>query len=375
MNESHDRQHNLNLQASTAALWRGRLLSFGKQAIERLPVDLGALSPFPAKPQRPVFEPVAEPQDAASLIHEIERLPSGQRLLDNLDFAVFYGKAWQMPRLMNEIGRLRELTFRKVGEGTGKALDVDIFDTYYEQLFVWHKTNREIVGAYRLGKTDDILRTFGKHGLYTHTLFKFKKSLFQRMSPALELGRSFVQPAYQRTPFALFLLWKGIGQYLLRHPQYKTLFGPLSISNDYSPLSRQLMVEYLKENCCATEFARLVKARNPFRLKSPKPWRAGLTKPFFPNLEELSSFIAAIDSRHQGVPVLLRQYLKLGARVLGFHVDEDFCCSLDCLIVVDLLTTDRRLLEKLMGEECAAIFCAAAEPGETVSECGQRLLQ
>jgi putative hemolysin len=356
MNELNHHQQNVNLNVSTAALLRNKFLAFGKNAIDLLPLDLSSFSPFPAKPRQRTFQSLAQPQDTAVLIQEVERLPLQQRLFNSADYAVFYAKAWQMPRLMDEIGRLREMTFRKVGEGTGKTRDVDIFDTYYEQLFVWHKANQEIVGAYRMGKTDDILKAFGKKGLYTHTLFKFKKSLFQRMSPALELGRSFVQPEYQKTPFALFLLWKGIGQYLLRHPQYKILFGPVSISNDYSMLSRQLIVEYLKENCYATELARLVKPRNPFPLKSVKPWHSITANPIFQSLEELSSFIAGIESNHQGVPVLLKQYLKLGARVMSFNVDEDFCDSLDGLIVVDLMTADRRMLEKLMGEECATVF-------------------
>jgi putative hemolysin len=355
MNQLNDHQQNLNPEVSTTALLRRKFLAFGRNAMDALPVDLRAFTPFPAKAKASGLQPLAAPQDGALLIREIENLPLEQRLFDSLDCAVYYAKAWQMPRLMDEIGRLRELSFRAVGEGTGKALDVDVFDTYYEQLFVWHKTNEEIVGAYRLGKTDDILRTFGKQGLYTHRLFKLKKSLFQKLSPALELGRSFVRPEYQRTPFALFLLWKGIGQYLLRHPQYRILFGPVSISNDYSAHSRQLMVEYLKERCYATELARLVKPRKAFPLKA---WRAATASPMFDNLEELSAFIAEMENSHKGVPVLLKQYVKLGARVMGFHVDEEFSNSLDSLIVVDLLTADRRLLEKLMGEECAAAFLA-----------------
>lgn len=354
MTQLNDHQQNFNVQTSTAALLRRKFLAFGRNAIDHLPLDFRAFSPFPAKPKAPGLQPLAAPQDSALLIREVENLPPEQRLFDSADYAVYYAKAWQMPRLMDEIGRLREQAFREVGEGTGKALDVDVFDTYYEQLFVWHKTNEELVGAYRLGKSDDILRTFGKRGLYTHRLFKLKKSLFQRLGPALELGRSFVRPEYQRTPFALFLLWKGIGQYLLRHPQYRVLFGPVSVSNDYCALSRQLMVEYLKERCYATELARLVKPRKAFPLKA---W--GSASPMFDNLEELSSFIAGIENSHKGVPVLLKQYIKLGARVLAFHVDEEFCNSLDSLIVVDLLTADRRMLEKLMGEECARTFFAA----------------
>lgn len=356
MNDLNHNQQNVDVNISTAALLRNKFLAFGKNAIDLLPLDLSAFSPFPAKLRQRTFQPLAQPQNTALLVQEVEQLPIEQRLFNNADYAVFYAKAWQMPRLMNEIGRLREMTFRQVGEGTGKSIDVDVFDTYYEQLFVWHKANQEVVGAYRLGKTDDIIKAFGKKGLYTHTLFKFKKSLFQKMGPALELGRSFVRPEYQKTPFALFLLWKGIGQYLVRHPQYRILFGPVSISNEYSALSRQLIVEYIKENCYATELARLVKARNPFPMKTLRPWRTAPANPMFHSLEELSCFIAGIESKYQGVPVLLKQYLKLGATVMGFHVDEDFCDSLDGLIIVDLMTADQRMLEKLLGERLVQNF-------------------
>ncbi len=356
MNQPNHSEQNLNLNVSTGVGLRNKFLAYGKNAVERFPLSLRTFSPFPAKPKPRNFQPLATPHDTKQLIIDVEKLPLEQRLFNNADYAVFYAKAWQMPRLMDEIGRLREITFRQVGEGTGKSIDVDVFDTYYDQLFVWHKANQEVVGAYRIGRTDDILKAFGKKGLYTSTLFKFKKTIFEKLGPALEMGRSFVRPEYQRTPFALFLLWKGIGQYVLRHPQYKILFGPVSISNEYSAGSRHLMVEYLKEHCYEKELARLVKPRNPFSDKSGKPAFTITRNQRFRNLEDFSSFIAEIESNHQGIPVLLKQYVKLGAKVLGFHVDADFCDSLDSLIIVDLTTADRRMLEKLMGEECTSVF-------------------
>jgi putative hemolysin len=356
MNELKHSEPNVKLKVSTAVLLRNKFLAFGKTAVDRFPLDLSTFLPVPPKFKQRNFQPLATAHDSKRLLKDVLKLPLEQRLFDNADYAVFYAKAFEMPRLMDEIGRLREEAFRQVGEGTGRSIDVDVFDTYYDQLFVWHKANQEVVGAYRIGRTDDILKAFGKKGLYTSTLFKFKKAIFEKLGPALEMGRSFVRPEYQRTPFALFLLWKGIGQYVLRHPQYKILFGPVSISNEYSALSRQLMVEYLKANVYETELARLVKPRNPFPGKAGKPAPALTRNLWFRNLEDVSSAIAEIEGHQQGIPVLLKQYLKLGAKAIAFTVDAEFCDSLDCLIVVDLMTAERRMLEKLMGEDCASAF-------------------
>ena len=173
---------------------------------------------------------------------EIQRLPNDQILLESGDDSVILARAQQIPRVMREIGRLREIAFRSVGEGTGKEIDLDDFDSYYDHLFVWRKSQRQIVGAYRLGLTDSILKEYGKKGLYTSTLFDFQDGFFTRIGPALELGRSFVRQECQGSINALPLLWKGIGRFILRHPQCKILFGPVSISNSYHPVSQSMMV-------------------------------------------------------------------------------------------------------------------------------------
>lgn len=339
--------------ASISEMLRDKVWAFSNGAIKRFPLVKDSRFQFLQKPNQRRFQAIAEPLHTALLIQDVENLPIEQRLYSNNEHEVFYTKAWQIPHLMHEIGRLREITFRKVGEGTGKALDVDVFDAYYDHLFVWHKTNQELVGAYRIGRADDIVRGFGKKGLYTHTLFKFKKGFLETLGSALEMGRSFVRPQYQRTPSALFLLWKGIGQFLLRNPQYKVLFGPVSISNAYQELSKQLMVGFLQEKNKSLELSRFVKARTPFQSRSTKPWYSITPDALFRNLEELSMFISTIESDHKGVPVLLKQYLKLGAKVVAFNVDENFCNSLDGLIVVDLQDTESRLLARFIGEDSA----------------------
>jgi putative hemolysin len=256
---------------------------------------------------------------------------------------------------MQEIGRLRELTFRTVGEGTGRARDLDLYDSYYDHLFVWNRGAGEVVGGYRIGAVDRIYERFGTRGLYTHTLFDFRRSLLPSLGPALEIGRSFVRPEYQRSFAPLLLLWKGIAAYVVTHERYRVLFGPVSISNDYSSASRALITGFLRAQSADAARSSLVRARNPLpnsggaRLIRREAAEVG-------RLDALESVVASLEPDGKGVPVLLRQYLKLGARVLGFNVDPAFGNSIDVLVAVDLKRTDPRVLAKYMGRDGATAW-------------------
>src|SRR6185503_16867539 len=256
------------------------------------------------------------------------------------------------------LGRLRELSFRAVGEGTGRSVDVDAFDDYYEHLFIWSASQREIIGAYRLGRVDEIRRQFGTAGLYTSTLFEYREPFLKLLGAALELGRSFVRPENQKSFAALLLLWKGIGAYIGRNPRYARLIGPVSISDSYSPVSKELLVRYLKARSFSHFGAALVKAKSPFRVGGALR-SLGLDVNRIPDLDAVSTFVAGVEADRKGVPVLLRQYLKLGGRLLGFNVDEDFNDAIDCLLVIDLRNTDPRMLKKYMSDEALASFARA----------------
>ncbi len=249
----------------------------------------------------------------------------------NEEFAVYLAPAEAIPNTLEEIGRLRELTFRAAGEGTGEARDLDRFDPHYLHLFLWHKAAREVAGAYRLGPTADLLPRFGVHGLYSSTLFHLSPELFERTGPALEMGRSFVRPEYQKQYAPLLLLWKGITRYVAAHPECAVLFGAVSISNDYNPVSRSLLAGYLETQTDA-ELARLVKPRRPYRASHRAPR-------FLHDVEELSAPIADLERDGKGVPVLIKQYMKAGARALGFNVDPHFSNVLDVLMMADLRRT------------------------------------
>jgi putative hemolysin len=299
---------------------------------------------------------IVDPTDSVLMEQEIAAL-GGDALLDMQgDNAVYISNANRIPNIVREIGRLRELTYRATGEGTGRAIDLDNFDSYYLHLFTWNRTYREIVGAYRLGQSDLILKNIGRRGFYTSTLFSYKRAFLDRLTPALEMGRSFVRPEHQKSYAALLLLWRGIGAYIAANPKYSVLFGPVSISNEYHPGSKQLIVKFLKEYCCAGDLTRLVRARSPFRARPVIGWDIGSGTGAVWDIEELSALIADIETDRKGVPVLLRQYLKLGGKLVSFNVDSAFSNTLDGLIVVNLLKTDPRLLERYLGKAGAESF-------------------
>lgn len=306
----------------------------------------------------------AQPEPA-QLEAEISGLGSDQTLLQSGEDAVILASAQQLPTVMREIGRLREVTFRSVGEGTGRAIDLDEFDPYYLHLFVWRKSRRQIVGAYRLGQTDLILKERGIKGLYTSTLFEFKEAFFERLGPAVEMGRSFVRLEFQGAMNALPLLWKGIGRFITRNPRYKILFGPVSISNRYHPLSRHMMVSYLQQNHLTREISGLLKPKAPFKRHSMAGWQPQPICYNVKDVDELSELISDIEADRKRVPVLLKHYLKLGGKVVGFNVDSSFSHVVDGLIVVDLTETDRYLLDRFLTSDAAGAFLAHHHPVST----------
>lgn len=305
--------------------------------------------------QRAPAAPLCIATPASHLRNEIAALPAASLLTQNGALAVHLAEAISIPWVLQEIGRLRELTFRAAGEGTGKSSDLSLFDAYYLHLFIWNREREEIVGAYRVGRCDAILERYGKRGLYTYSLFDYRDAMLGRMSPALELGRSFIRPEYQRGFSPLLLLWRGIGAFVAENPRYRYLFGPVTISADYDEQSRQLLVDFLSATAFDEALSRHVRPRRPMRGRSlPPALTRDLSGRF--DLEGLSDLIGQIEPDQKGAPVLLRQYLKLGGRLLGFNVDEDFGDALDGLIVVDLCRTDPRLLARYLGEDGARRF-------------------
>jgi putative hemolysin len=301
--------------------------------------------------------PIARPWPHEALLREVHGLDEERILVRSGEFVVFETGVSHAPGLLHEIGRLREETFRPVGEGTGQALDTDRFDKTYRHIVLWDAEKEQIAGAYRFGRTDELLARQGVKGLYSSTLFKLRPELFEHMGPAMEMGRSFICSEYQRSYQSLLLLWKGIAEYVTRNPRYKTLFGCVSVSSDYNPVSRELMVRFLERHRSLPELAHLARPKRPPKLKYVKRLDISLPETAFNDIEDIGVVVGDIET-DKSIPVLLKQYLKLGGRILSFNIDPDFGDCMDGLILVDLRRTEQRMLNRFMGTDKAAAFMA-----------------
>ena len=310
---------------------------------------LSLKSPLPANvpPMIQVVEPLVS---SHVLRQEIDLLSPNQILETQGDFVAYLARARQIPAVLTEIGRLREETFRKAGEGTGQSRDIDSFDAAYEHIFVWNKVKCEIVGSYRLAKTTSILPDAGVAGLYTNTLFRYNKKFFEQIGPAVELGRSFVRVEYQKEYAPLLVLWKGICNYVIRDPRHAILFGAVSISKGYNDSTRTLIVDWLREHSAQDQLKNLVSARRPFKSSGANRTEMRRFVQSANTAEVLSEAVSEIDLHGKGLPVLLRHYLKLGGVAVAFHVDEKFADVLDVLFLVDMRKADPAFLRRFMGE-------------------------
>ncbi|HXW93481.1 MAG TPA: GNAT family N-acyltransferase [Terriglobales bacterium] len=300
--------------------------------------------------------PLAAAIPTGSLVRDLQKLGPDRCLWEDGEFAFYIGKAREFPAVMLEIGRLRELTFRQAGEGTGGGSDLDQFDYYYTHFVLWNKTKREIVGAYRVGLTTQILPQLGVPGLYTSTLFRYDPRFFPSIGPAMELGRSFVHPEYQKQYAPLLNLWKGIGRYVGRHPRFAVLFGAVSISQRYNRLSRELIFRFFQNQGKNDGLARLVAPRSPFH---PRPVLPAIGDGFcrsIRHLDHLADPIADIENDGKGIPILVKHYTKLGGRMLSFNLDRNFSNVLDGLVLVDLRRSDPALLARYMGKADLTAF-------------------
>ena len=290
-------------------------------------------------------EEIAEETDRELLVADIENLEEKNHLLDHKEYSVFYGGIGDFPNLILEIGRLREITFREVGEGSGKKYDLDKFDNTYKHLIVWNNEKNELVGSYRFAPVDEIVANHGIKGLYTSSFYKFSKSFKQKISNGLELGRSFVRREYQKQFVPLMLLWKGICRFILNNPRYHYLFGAVSISSNYDEKSR-----YLISNLLISKNSE-VKARKKYacRLKSDPDVSEVCKKLELDTLDLLSNLIKTVEG-DKDVPILLKQYMKLGGQLHSFTVDDSFGDCLDGLIVVDLKESPKKTLKLYMDD-------------------------
>lgn len=272
------------------------------------------------------------------------------RLLQSKNYEVYLAEAEKMPYVLREIGRLREITFRAVGEGTNKAIDLDKFDEYYHHLFLWDDEAKAIVGAYRMGLGSHIFKKFGIDGFYLQDLFRFEPELYKMMSESIEMGRAFIVSDYQQKPMPLFLLWKGIVHTTLRHPEHKYLIGGVSISNQFSNFSKSLMIEFMKSHYWDPYVAQYIRPKKEFKVKLKDADKEFVFDEAEADLNKFDKLIDEVEPGSLRLPVLIKKYIKQNAKVVAFNVDPLFNNSVDGLMYIKIADLPESTVKPVMEE-------------------------
>jgi putative hemolysin len=278
---------------------------------------------------------IAAPIDPKILQEEIDA-NEDSKLFDNSNFSCYAMKASSIPNLLLEIGRQREIAFRDVGEGSNNSRDIDEFDYYYYHLVLWDHTNQAIAGAYRVGRGAEIMEFYGKHGFYTHTLFKFKEEFNAYLKLSVELGRSFVSVGYQRQRLPLFLLWEGIIQLMSDFKETKYIIGPVSMSNDYQALSKELVIEFIQKNYGDESLAKMVKPRLKIKVSNNQVDKEALILPAGAEIRKFDKLLAEIEPMGKTMPILYKKYLAQNAKILAFNRDRKFNDAIDAFMILDI---------------------------------------
>ena len=274
----------------------------------------------------------------------------GSRLLESKNYEVFLASAKEIPNILHEIGRLREITFRDVGEGTNKAIDLDKFDKFYHHLFLWDSVQNELVGAYRMGLGKDIYKKHGINGFYVHTLFRIEPELYPMMQNTIELGRAFIVKHYQQKPMPLFLLWKGIVHTTLRYPEYKYLMGGVSISNQFSEFSKSLMIEFMKSHYYDPYVAQYIHPKKEFKVSLKDADKDFVFDATEADMQKFDKIIDEIEPGALRMPVLIKKYVKQNARLVAFNVDPKFNNAVDGLMYIKVADIPESTVKPVMEE-------------------------
>lgn len=295
-------------------------------------------------------EPIATEIAVEVLEKEVEGIREDYLLFTMKNYSVYCAPTMKIPNILNEIGRLREVTFRAVGEGTNRSIDLDEFDLYYYHLFIWDNDANRIVGAYRVGKGKDIIDRYGVKGFYINTLFKIRKDMLPVLYESIELGRSFIVEEYQRKPLPLFMLWKGILYFLIKNPEYRYLIGPVTISGKYTDVSKELIMKFIMRNHWEAELAAYITPRCKYRVETNDPDVDVMVEASGNDISALDKFIGDIEPSSDKLPILLKKYISLNGRIIGFNIDPKFNMCLDGLLILDLFDVPMSTIESLSKE-------------------------
>lgn len=341
-----DQQEHQNLEAYTAFLRRKTYMLANvfekKKLLSKLPHSIK----IPKSPKD-----IARETNVKLMSAEVENCRKmDKRLLTSKNYEVFLAKREVIPNILNEIGRLREITFREVGEGTNNSTDLDKFDDYYHHLFLWDNEAQKIAGAYRMGMGHEIYSNHGIDGFYLQDLFRFEPELHKMMSESIEMGRAFIIKDYQQKPMPLFLLWKGIVHCTLRFPEHKYLIGGVSISNKFSNFSKSLMIEFMKSNYYDPYVAQYVRPKKEFKVKLEDADKDLVFDSSEADLNKFDKIIDELETENLRLPVLIKKYIKQNAKVVAFNVDPMFNNAVDGLMYIRIADLPESTVKPVMEE-------------------------
>ncbi len=305
---------------------------------------------FPLAKEGNVVQNIIDETPQEDILQDIENLYKADKMLfRNANYEVFFASYGEMPSIMREIGRQRELTFRKIGEGSNLPFDLDEYDQHYHHLFLWDNNGKKLVGAYRMALGAEVMKKYGIEGFYTSSLFEFDPELRPFFRKVIEMGRAYISTEYQQKPLPLFLLWRGIVHVCLRNPGHKFLMGGVSISNKFSEFSKSLMIEFMRSNYYDSAVAQYIHPKNEFKIKLKDRDKNLFFDQVESDLNKLDKIIDDLEPEMR-LPVLIKKYIKQNAKVISFNVDPNFNDAIDGLMYIRISELPESTIKPVLEE-------------------------
>lgn len=305
---------------------------------------------FPILKSANIIQNIIDETPAQDIIDEVKKLKSLDKMMfANGNYEVYFAKYEDIPSIMREIGRQRELTFRAIGEGSNLPFDLDKYDTYYHHLFLWDNQEQRLVGAYRMGLGSEIMKKYGNDGFYTSSLFEFDVELQPFFRKVIEMGRAYISVDYQQKPLPLFLLWRGIVHVCLRNPDHKFLMGGVTISDKFSEFSKSLMIEFMRSHYFDSAVAQYVHPKNQFKVHLKERDKNLFFEEMDADLNKLDKIIDDLEPQMR-MPVLIKKYIKQNAKVIAFNVDPAFNDAIDGLMYIRISDLPESTIKPVLEE-------------------------
>ncbi|MBO6200467.1 MAG: lysophospholipid acyltransferase family protein [Chryseobacterium sp.] len=331
-----------------------------KSITEKLKLPNMALK-LPLQKQNNIVQNIIDATPTEDIVNEINTLKSteNKKLFSHGDYDVFFTTSGEIPFIMREIGRQRELTFRAIGEGTNLPFDLDEYDNHYHHLFLWDNADKKLVGAYRMALGSEVMKKFGIDGFYTSSLFEYDPELQPFFRKVIEMGRAYISIEYQQKPFPLFLLWRGIVHVCLRNPEHKFLMGGVSISNKFSEFSKSLMIEFMRSHYYDSAVAQYIHPKNEFKVVMKERDKALFFEDIDADLNKLDKIIDDLEPELR-LPVLIKKYIKQNAKMIAFNVDPNFNDAIDGLMYIRISDLPEDTIKPVL-EELSDFFKSQTE--------------